>query len=473
MRLSLTIAIGLGAATLAGPVLLADAWPYEVCETAWLHPDFGGHDDGFGHAVAAFDGWAAAAAPSLDWPDGLIGGVYVYRVRGDRVTLDTILSPQDPSMISLGFSLEIDGSRLLAALAGGPPGFVFEHIDGAWTLEARLYPMDTWGNIKFGWGADLDGDRAVIGAPNNGPTFVFERQPDGTWIETAQLRGDDMLPSDSFGWDVALSGDVVIVGSRDADPDGWNSGAAYIFEHDGRSGWQQTAKLLPHDGIGVANFGMDVDVEGALAIVGAQGAASDGVIVGAAYIFERQRDGTWVEIQKLVASDAHLSQEFGSAVDFNGDRLIVGALHDRTTGPITGAAYIFERGPDGVWREIAKMIPDAAGPYDKAGSAVALADGFAVVGAFRADIHATDSGAASIFAVGPDVNGNGVADPCECLADIDGDAVITLHDLGALLATYGRGPDHPLHDPRADLNRDGAIDQQDLAILLADYGHDC
>lgn len=472
MRLSLTIAVGLGAATLAGPVLPADAWPYEVCETAWLHPEIGEKNDYYGISVEADGQWAAVGAHGIAWGFEHSGAVFIYRINGGRVERDAVLT-DDSGGMGIGYAMGIDGQRLLASGQGAPPAYVFERDNDQWSVTARLYPMDTWGNIKFGWGADLDGDRAVIGAPNNGPTFVFERQPDGTWIETAQLRGDDMLPSDSFGWDVALSGDVVIVGAPDADPDGWNSGAAYIFEHDGRSGWQQTAKLLPHDGIGLAGFANDVDVEGGLAVVGAKVAASDDIIVGAAYIFERQPDGTWVEIRKLVASDAHLSQNFGSAVDFNGDRLIVGARHDRTTGPITGAAYLFERGPRGVWREIAKMIPDAAGPYDEAGSAVALADGFAVVGAFRADIHATDSGAASIFAVGPDVNGNGVADPCECLADIDGDAVITLHDLGALLATYGRGPDHPLHDPRADLNGDGVIDQQDLAILLADYGHDC
>ncbi len=90
-----------------------------------------------------------------------------------------------------------------------------------------------------------------------------------------------------------------------------------------------------------------------------------------------------------------------------------------------------------------------------------------------AEIHAPYSGCAYVFATGPDVNGNDIADPCECIADINGDGIVGQRDLGVLLSTYELDPGNPLHDPRADVNSDGVIDQTDLSILLAEYETIC
>ncbi len=394
------------------------------------------------------------------------GGVFVYRVVEGQVEFETLLQPP-PDGLGLGKAIACSGERLLAR---SMPLFLFERVAGSWSITATMWPEEPIGNIHFGDALAMDGDLAVVGAPFGGPAFVFERQPDGIWPEVAQLYSSDFSGNDNFGWDVGISNGTIVVGATD---DGNYSGAAYVFErqHDGE--WVETAKLLPHDVTAFGLFGFAVAVEEDEIVIAAVSARVDGVRFGAVYIYRKQLSGEWLEVQKLIANDAHVAQEFGYAVDLQGDALLVGAHHDHTNGSASGCAYLFERDDDGVWRQISKLVPEEGEPYDKAGEAVALGDDFALIGAPDAEIHAPYSGAAYVFATGPDVNGNDVADPCECLADINGDGIVGQRDLGVLLSTYELDPGNPLHDPRADVNNDGVIDQQDLSILLAEYKTVC
>ena len=64
-----------------------------------------------------------------------------------------------------------------------------------------------------------------------------------------------------------------------------------------------------------------------------------------------------------------------------------------------------------------------------------------------------------------DVNGNGVPDECECLADLDGDGEVSLPDLLGLLADWGTDPGGP-----PDLDGDGEVNLPDLLLLLGQWG---
>ena len=60
-----------------------------------------------------------------------------------------------------------------------------------------------------------------------------------------------------------------------------------------------------------------------------------------------------------------------------------------------------------------------------------------------------------------------------CLADLDGDGVVDLSDLAALLGTYGSERGDPLFSSDADINRDGFVNLADLASFLGVYGAVC
>ncbi len=64
-----------------------------------------------------------------------------------------------------------------------------------------------------------------------------------------------------------------------------------------------------------------------------------------------------------------------------------------------------------------------------------------------------------------DTNSNGVPDECECLSDLNGDAIVDIVDLLALLSAWGPNPGDP-----ADVNSDGVVDLVDLLALRAAWG---
>ncbi|MDG1396985.1 MAG: hypothetical protein P8P88_01230, partial [Polaribacter sp.] len=103
--------------------------------------------------------------------------------------------------------------------------------------------------------------------------------------------------------------------------------------------WNEIIKASASDGANVDYFGYSVAISGDVAIVGAYAEDPNGIgNAGAAYIFERNSSGTWVEEQKIVASDGAQSDVFGRSVAISGDVAIVGAYRDNN---IAGSAYIF------------------------------------------------------------------------------------------------------------------------------------
>ncbi len=68
---------------------------------------------------------------------------------------------------------------------------------------------------------------------------------------------------------------------------------------------------------------------------------------GSAYIFEQRYDGHWVEADKLLADDGESNDWFGISVSLDGLYALVGAYGDDDEGTNAGAAYIFERQGDG------------------------------------------------------------------------------------------------------------------------------
>ena len=82
-----------------------------------------------------------------------------------------------------------------------------------------------------------------------------------------------------------------------------------------------------------------------------------------------------------------------------------------------------------------------------------------------------DSGSAYLFRVGPDADGDGVMDACQCPGDLDGDFLVSLSDLAIQLANFGMTEDALPED--GDLDADGDVDLTDLSQLLSAFGTGC
>ena len=132
--------------------------------------------------------------------------------------------------------------------------------------------------------------------------------------EIGSVVPGDIVAGDQFGNAVAVSGLHLVAGAFRDDDAGTNSGSAYVFD---LGTGQQLYKLTASDAGELDSFGSSVSVHGEFAVVGACFAQHDGVVTGAAYVFDLA-DGA--ELRKLVAFDGEAYDRFGDAVSISSPR---------------------------------------------------------------------------------------------------------------------------------------------------------
>lgn len=225
--------------------------------------------------------------------------------------------------------------------------------------------------------------------------------------EISKIVASDRAEVDEFGISVSIFGDYAMVGSWYHDVyDGAaglidDAGAVYIYKNNGNGAWDEVQQLVASDPVYNAIFGRDVFIYGNYAIVGAPRNNTDptgGNIkdeAGAAYILYRNEDGTWSEIQKIVASDREEGEAFGYAVSMSNNYAIIGAYRedeDANGGDsiyFAGAAYIFEQDDKGLWQEVQKIVASDREYLDIFGYRVSISGGYAIVGACFEDDDST------------------------------------------------------------------------------------
>lgn len=188
----------------------------------------------------------------------------------------------------------------------------------------KVVAEDRESEDRAGWSVDIDGNYAVVGAygddfgefdPNMGSVYVYERDIEGDWNFVQKLTNSDQDDYDRFGWSVAIHDDIIVIGAygEDEDENDENNlskaGSAYIFQRDGDGTWNEIQKIVASDRAEGDEFGFSVAVHDDLIAVGAHYCSTneDGfsfsLHAGATYIFEENDAGEWIELQKLVASD--------------------------------------------------------------------------------------------------------------------------------------------------------------------------
>jgi FG-GAP repeat len=156
--------------------------------------------------------------------------------------------------------------------------------------------------------------------------------------------------------------------------------------------WTQIQKLLASDGAIWDNFGFSVSLSGDTALIGARG---DDSYQGSAYVFTRT--GTlWTQQAKLLASDGAGEDYFGSAVSLSGDTAVIGAPLDDDNGDSSGSAYVFIR-TGTTWTQEAKLLALDGAPSDSFGFSVSVFNDTTLIGAIYDDDNGDNSGSAYVF----------------------------------------------------------------------------
>ncbi|QDU82964.1 hypothetical protein Pla163_00590 [Planctomycetes bacterium Pla163] len=295
-------------------------------------------------------------------------------------------------------------SALLVALATALAAPLAHSQGAAAGPDQRFAPATSGIQARFGHALDGAGDRALVGAIGDGElgtdagaAHVFERSGAGaTWLEAGKLLASDGEAGDEFGYDVALEGDRALVGAHGWDGAGVvDAGAAYVFERQADGVWLEMARLESPVPAPFAHLGWSVDLEGDRALVGAVSDSGAGVFAGAAHLFERQGDGSWSHVAVLTDPDAQFGDSLGHTVALNGDSAFVGALLDDDAGDSAGAVHVFERAADGTWNHTDRLTASDATASARFGQSLAVNGDTLVVGTWIND--GADPGRAYLF----------------------------------------------------------------------------
>jgi len=443
------------------------------CQRAKLTADDGAADDWFGYAVDINGDVAVIGAHHHDHFCNNCGAGYVFERSGPLWLQVAELVPPDGGGF-VGRSVGIDGDLIILGGHAWSTG-VYERVAGVWAYAAQIAPDEYELPTLFGIAADVSGETILVGDPeydgytaNSGAVYVFERDPNGDWPQMQILEPTGGVGHGEFGYGLAIDGDLAVIGAPSDEEQGNWSGAAYVFERDPNGVWVQTGRLLAYDGGPMEFFGSAVAVSGELALIGSHYADGEAPNSGAVYVYERATNGDWTLDAKLWADDGASWDAFGASLALTGDLALIGALGDDN---YTGSAYVFTRGADGSWSQVQKLTAADGASNDVFTVSVSVSGNTAVIGAYNDDDNGEDSGSAYIFAVGPDEDGDGIMDVCLCPGDLDHDLDVDLSDLAQLLSNYGETSGMTYED--GDLDEDGDVDLTDLAALLAEYGTIC
>lgn len=215
--------------------------------------------------------------------------------------------------------------------------------DGAFKITAN----DAGSYEYFGSDIDIDGNIAVIGAAEattpdgyqSGAVYIFERNDQGEWLQTAKLFQDGWV-DDYFGSAVSLQGNTLLVGAWGTGR-GETNGAVYVYIRDTIGNWIQQTQLIPPESIFDSHYGIEVKIHGDTALIGANFANGNSAGTGAVYVFTRDVIGNWTFQAKLQANDGEFEDLFGMTLDLYDNTAVIGAqgygLYQN------GKAYIFVR----------------------------------------------------------------------------------------------------------------------------------
>lgn len=210
--------------------------------------------------------------------------------------------------------------------------------------------------------------------------------------ELQRLLDEEGEASDLFGVALDMEGDLALIGALGDDEAGSGAGTVHTFRFDGAS-WVFEGQLFGSDTDRFDRFGAAVDMDGVTAVIGAYSAGTN----GAAYVFRYDaNEAAWIEEAILHAEDGESSDWFGGDVAISGDLVIVGAERDDDNGGNAGSAYVF-RHSEGNWLQEAKLLPDDGEAGDFFGAASALDGNRAMIAAPFNDDSGSSSGSVYVF----------------------------------------------------------------------------
>ena len=309
-------------------------------------------------------------------------GLFIYEKLPDGSWDKTFKAPIDVLWDSFGNDVEVHNNHVVVS-ANSKDGldeqtgaiYVYERQSTGNWLETKITASDASRFDKFGYGIDINNDRIIVGAPHAltaqgevhlGAAYIYEKQVDNSWLEI-KLLPSNRSADDYFGTAVSIDGDrAIVLAQTDTFQSNPTPAAIYVFERQLNGDWVEVERITYGGLTGTISPRSSIDLKSNIIAVGDQFDSVKGKHAGSVYIFEQQLDGSWVQQQRLFASDAGQDYNFGAELALSNNRLIVGAqaLSDHA---LPGKAYLFEKMANGDWFETS-ILSDPLVPINRVGS---------------------------------------------------------------------------------------------------------
>ncbi len=273
----------------------------EWTEVGTLNADDGVDGDAFGSAIDMSDDFVIVGATGHNERQG---AAYIFRRSGSSWAQVAKLEATNPTEEEQ----QATGGRRGGRGQGGSGG----QGGGGGRRGGR--------NLSFGSAVAIDGDWAMVSAPNysgrSGSVYAFHRDG-GNWEQVAQLPGDNAQQGAAFGGTINLNGGEMFIGASDANV-GIGGVAIYGLDDDGT--WVSTGNLVPFDGQRGGGFGSSLVVDDDRVYIGAPEAGGG---EGRIYVYERDdAGGNWTSATKMGAGNLAAGDSFATALAGNGDIMV-------------------------------------------------------------------------------------------------------------------------------------------------------
>ncbi|MBN2447674.1 MAG: FG-GAP repeat protein [Phycisphaerae bacterium] len=201
-------------------------------------------------------------------------------------------------------------------------------------------------------------------------------------VEVAKLTASDGGMFDIFGLAFGFEGDTAVIGSMLND-----QGAAYRFERNGNGVWMEEGTLEPRPCGLPPYFGHPIVMEGNMVVVGAGGENCK------LYVFERAADGSWEEQDASVAvRTPENTWAMPGSVAIAGDTLLAGSPGDDELEDDAGAVYVCKRNEDGRWLIETRLLASDGDQGDAFGTTLSLSGDTLAVSAPRRRVDGEETG---------------------------------------------------------------------------------
>ncbi len=340
-----------------------------------LTPSDGAYNDRYGYAVSISGDIVVIGAYYDDDSASESGSVYIYDLShgtgsaADVRASQIKLTPSDGVTNGLfGETISISGDTLAIGAHGDDDRGLYSGSVYIYSLsntsstsaiqatQKKITASDGESVDCFGCFVDVSGNMLVAGAygdddlgSGSGAAYVYNLangsgSASDIMASEIKLTASDGGTNDSYGMKVGISGNHVVVGAYQDKPFGTMSGSAYVYNLANGSGSATDVraseiKLTAYDGEEYDSFGYCLAVSEDMLVVGMPYDDDKGGNSGSLYIYDLSAANVLDSVIKLYAYDGEAYDNFGYAVDFVGDKMVIGANCGSGNVSGSGVAY--------------------------------------------------------------------------------------------------------------------------------------